>query len=405
MVNYYAELGLDRSLNIPELEKELKALKKKWTTRAGSAPTMERRQEAERMVAMVREASAALLNKDKRAKYDKELDANPGAAQQTAPTGREDEERRPVPTGDMDLEDLVEEFYNSGNYAQALSVANKAIRNGTATVNVYRMAALCHIERGDNATAFRVLNSMREQYPEDVSAAFAYAKYCIQLIPEYAAEGHKIVQVLMEADGGEDNLLAALDVEYTLMCGDVELAEKKIQNHIDNFGSDRSFCRDVAGAFVRYADSFMTSYGGDTYFDSQTAYESWLAHTNRSLELEEDPDVRKHLNHVKEIVGGRKFLKDNWMGILCAVFYAYVGFNSHFLLGLLMVALAIAEVYFSIVPRWMLHRYNYTGHLVGVWEVFRIINWVLALLLRLTWQLIKLAWAVFEGILRLVASL
>lgn len=399
MVNYYVELGLDRSLSIPELEKELKSLKRKWTTRASSASSTEKRQEAERMVSMIREASATLLNKDNKAKYDKQLDKDPGASTQTVPAVVETEQRKPVPTGNADLEELIEEFYNSGNYAQALTVANKAIKGGNATVEVYRMAALCYIERGDNASAFRMLTTMRDEFPEDVDAAFAYATYCIRLITEYAAEGHKIVQILMEADGGANNTMAALDVEYTLMCGDVDLAEKKIQVHIDNFGSDRTFRKAVAHAFTRYADSFLTSYGGDMYFNSQEAYDSWFTYMNRSLELEDNSEIRKLISDNKAIVGGRKFLTDNWMGILCAVIYTIAGFDSHFLLGLLMAVLTAAEVYFSIVPKWMLHRYNYTNHLVGIWEVFRIINWLLGLLMRLVWAFIvfifRLIWAFF----------
>ena len=80
MTNYYVELGLDRSASIETLEQELKALKKKWTSRASSAPNTEKRQQAERMVDLIREASETLLIKDNKAKYDKQLDKDPTAA-------------------------------------------------------------------------------------------------------------------------------------------------------------------------------------------------------------------------------------------------------------------------------------------------------------------------------------
>ena len=37
MVNYYVELQLDRSMSIAELEKQLKQLKRTWTSRASNA--------------------------------------------------------------------------------------------------------------------------------------------------------------------------------------------------------------------------------------------------------------------------------------------------------------------------------------------------------------------------------
>ena len=46
MTNYYVELSLDRSASIEQLEQELKALKKKWTSRASSAATPEKRRQA-----------------------------------------------------------------------------------------------------------------------------------------------------------------------------------------------------------------------------------------------------------------------------------------------------------------------------------------------------------------------
>lgn len=389
MVNYYVELNLDRSLDIPQLEKELKALKRKWTTRASSASSTEKRQEAERMVALIREASATLLNKDNKAKYDKQLDKDPGASSQTAPTVVETEHSAPSYSGSADLEELMEEFYNSGNYNQALSVANKAFRAGTATVEIYRLAALCHAEQGDNGSSFRVLTNMMKDFPKDDDASLVYALFCIRLLPEHAAEGHKMVQALLEAGYDESNFISALDVEYSLMCGDVELAERKIQTHIDKYGKDRSFCKEVAGAFARYADSFLTSYGGDMYLDSQEACDNWFKYMNRSLELDENADVRKLLNDNQAIVGGKTFLTDNWLGVACAVLYTFAGFGTNFFIGLLFLALTAAEVYFSIVPKWMLHRYNYTNHLVGIYEVFRIINVVLALLVRVGWEITK----------------
>lgn len=390
MVNYYAELGLDRSLSIADLEKELKALKRKWTTRASSASSTDKRQEAERMVALIREASTTLLNKDSKAKYDKQLDKDPKAGAQTQPTA----ETSYAPsandfTAGAALVDLVEQFYDAGNYNQALAVANKAFQTGAATVDVYRLAALCYTERGDNGSAYRTLCNMRQAFPNDETADYIFALFCIRLLPEHAAEGGKVVAQMIEAGLGDNSDLAALDAEVSLMAGDVALAEKKIQEYLAVHNNDMNYRQELCGAYARYADTFLTSYGGDNYFDSQADCDAWFANVKRALELYNDPDLKKQYDDNKGIVGGKQFVTDNWLGVLCTVIYAFAGFGTHFLLGLVLAAVAVAEIYYSIVPKWMIHRYNYTNKLIGIYEVFRIINWILSLIFRIGWEITK----------------
>ena len=89
MTNYYVELGLDRAASISQLETELKALRKKWTSRASTATSTDKRQKAEKMVDLVREATETLLNEEKKAKYDKQLDKK-GGKNQPAPAAQND---------------------------------------------------------------------------------------------------------------------------------------------------------------------------------------------------------------------------------------------------------------------------------------------------------------------------
>jgi curved DNA-binding protein CbpA len=386
MVNYYAELGLDRSLSIEELEKELKSLKRKWTTRASSASSTDKRQEAERMVALVREASTTLLNKDSKAKYDKDLDKAPAS---NVPTAAPTQDPTAFYNAGAAMVDLVEQFYDSGNYNQALAVANKAFEGGVATVEIYRIASLCYIERGDNGAAYRTLVNMRNAFPGDYDADLVYAIFCIRLLPDHAADGHKVVSSLIESGLTDNGLVCGLDAEYSLLCGDVELAEQKIQAYLNSHSHDNSYREQICNAYARYADTFLTSYGGDMYFNSQEDCDSWFKYTQRALEIYNDPDLRKQFNDNKSIVGGRQFLTDNWLGILCSVFYAFAGFSTNILLGIVLAAVAVAEIYYSIVPKWMVHRYNYTNKLVGIYEVFRIINWILSLLFRIGWEITK----------------
>ncbi len=388
MVNYYVELQLDRSMSIAELEKQLKQLKRTWTSRASNASSTEKRQEAERKVELIREASATLLNKDNKAKYDKDLDKDPAASAQAAP-----QQEVIIPQGDFTtgaaMLDLVEQFYDAGNYNQAIAVANKAFETGNYSVDLFRLVALCYIERGDNGSAFRYLNTMKSKYPSDNNALYVYAHLCIRLIPEHAADGHKCIVQLIENGYDDDRDIAALDAEYSLIVGDEALADQKVKNFLSKHGNDMVFREKMCDAYTRYADKFLTSYGGDMYFDSQENCDKWFNTVDHALKLYNDPETKKLRDDNKAIVGGRKLLTDNVLGIFCAIFYTIAGFAASPLVGIVLLALTVAEIYYSIVPKWMLHRYNYTQKLVGIYEVFRIINYIFAFLVKIGWEITK----------------
>ncbi|MDN6194701.1 MAG: Hsp70 family protein, partial [Alkalibacterium sp.] len=71
-VNYYMELDLDRHLTKEELDKQLKAILRKWRNRT-NAPEQEKRHTAEKMMEMAEEAIDVLTDPAKKMVYDKEL--------------------------------------------------------------------------------------------------------------------------------------------------------------------------------------------------------------------------------------------------------------------------------------------------------------------------------------------
>ena len=390
MTNYYVELGLDRSASIETLEQELKALKKKWTSRASSAPNTEKRQQAERMVDLIREASETLLIKDNKAKYDKQLDKDPTAAnaQQSY-----QQQAAPVPVNDnmagAALVDLVEQFYDSSNYNQAIAAAKKAIATGNGSVELYRIMALCYAERGDNSGAFGALREMISAYPEDANAHFVYARLCLRVLENHESDAKPSIDWLINAGYGEEGPVVALDVEYSIDNNEMSLAESKINQYLEHNKNDKDFRQAVCRAYAQYADRYLTEYGGDVYFDNELNFNNWLATTEKALAIYPDSSIKK--NYDQNVSFKKKtFIKDNWMGILCGFLYMYGAFGSgNAFLGIVSLLFTIAMIYFSFVPNWQLLRFNYTKHLSGPYEVFRYINIAFSFILRIGWAIVK----------------
>lgn len=389
MTNYYVELGLERSASIEELEQQLKALKKKWTARASSAANMEKRQQAERMVDLVREASETLLIKDKKAKYDKQLDKDPAGSQQSATT----QAPVPVPVNDnmagAALVDLVEQFYDSSNYNQAIAAAKKAIATGNGSVELYRIMSLCYAERGDNSGAFGALNEMIRTYPNDADAHFNYARFCLRVLENHQADAKPSIDWLINAGYGEEGVVAALDIEYTLDKGEMSLAETKINEYLEHNKNDQEFRQNICQAYAQYADKYLTEYGGDMYFETEENFNSWLSITEKALKIYPDSGLKKVYDQNASFKK-KTFIKEHWMGIACGLLYTIAGFESgNVLLGILALAFTVAITYFSFVPNWQLLRFNYTNHLVGPYEIFRYINIAFSFILRIGWAIIK----------------
>lgn len=80
-VNYYMELELDRHLTKKELDKQLKAILRKWRNRT-NAPEQEKRHTAEKMMEMAEEAIDVLTDPAKKMVYDKELTEKMGTPAQ-----------------------------------------------------------------------------------------------------------------------------------------------------------------------------------------------------------------------------------------------------------------------------------------------------------------------------------
>lgn len=391
MTNYYVELGLDRSASIEELEQQLKALKKRWTSRASSAATTDKRQQAERMVDLIREASETLLVKDKKAKYDKQLDKDP-AASSAQPSAQQ---QTPVNVDSANMAgaallDLVEQFYDSSNYNQAIAVAKKALETGNESVGLYRILALCYAERGDESGSFNTLQQMIRKYGDDAEAHFCYARLCLQVL-NHTQDAKKSIDWLMENGYGDNGSVAALDIEYDIDRGDKTLADQKIDEYLSHNSNDQDFRQTVCRAIAQYADEHkLTEYGGDVYFDTEADMKDWIALYERALQIYPDSSLRKTYDNNKDFAK-KTFLKDNWMGIACGLVYVFAGFSSPGLaaIGVIALILTAGMIYFSLVPNWQLLRYQYTKKLVGGYEVFRIINYVASVILRWSWAIVK----------------
>jgi len=404
MVNYYVEFGLDRGADCDSLKEKLAKLRRKWQNRANSATTLEARQDAEKKMQLIREASAILLVPAEREKYDQELDKNPVLSGQQ--TDMQDDQVPAVETSVLDTAtalDTLEEAYNAGKYNTVYAIAGDLIKQGNATERVYRLLVLSYIETDNAQLATITIQDMLQAMPDDIEARYCAAFFYLRLLENRAEEARKHIDWLLQSEEGATARVAALDVEYHIDTGDLELAAAKTETYKQTLGQDPAFTQGVSEAYRQYAENSCTSYGGDLYFNDKQSYETWNKYYQISLDLHPDKDLQELFRENKKVVSGVTFIKSNISGIIFAFIMGAIwaqggpADNGTFMLGLAFILAGIYIAVFSFPPKWMEHRSLYTGKLDLPYEIAKIISGLVDKIFR------GIIWLV-KTILRLVFS-
>lgn len=395
-VNYYAELNLDPGASQEELEEQLKKMRRIWISRASTGANPAKRQEAEQKVVLIREATELLLDKKKREKYDRQLDqmGEAGTAEQ-----QEFDEPATSNTSFLDnaaLMDMLESCYNNSQYNQAIAAANKLIENGAADVATYRYLILCYTEKGEENRAYQTLELIKKAFPDDPDALLLISMTLLRGVTGKEKEARPYLDRLIQMGYGEHIDVTALDIEYQIDCGNVEAAEQKTNAFISQNGRNQDFCISIANAYVQAANKNATEYGGDVYFETKEDFNNFSSMIEKANDLyvfEGNDQLLKNYKKTTMVQGW-------WIGVLCSLLYGYAAFSiNSWLLGIVCFAFAGALIYYSRVPNWMSIRYRYKKHLIGLYEVFRIINIVVSLWLRISWAACKFVFRIIFAFL------
>ncbi|MBV9929097.1 MAG: DnaJ domain-containing protein [Acidobacteria bacterium] len=131
MDDIYKMLNIPRQAGEAEVRECLRRELRTWTQRESNAATLEKRQEAERMIKLIDEAETTLSDPRRRAEYDQRLDAfleggGDGAARQA----------------DETVGGLIEKaalLLRMGNYPPAISLLKRAVNYDPANAMAERM--------------------------------------------------------------------------------------------------------------------------------------------------------------------------------------------------------------------------------------------------------------------------
>lgn len=394
MINYYVELGLDPSMDEAALEKALRTLKKKWTTRTNAAD-LEKRQKAERMIALLNEASRILCNKEDRADYDRKL--NREKNKQTAPTINTETPAPVMPTGSgaEALISMAESFYEHGSYQQALETAAKALQAGIDDPRLFNVVSMCYAENGDYERAYATMyDAVARTQDPDMKARLIFLCLRLYQMPQRA----RALLDEMLHDYPDTNMLVAYDIEYDLYQNNEAMAEAKLVDYRQAYPEDREFPVYMQSAYIAKADTYITEHAsGGEYIANQAAMDNYLKYCTKADAIYSDQGSRDKLAYAQTL-NKTTFNKDN-LGGLCVSVILTLCLLPTIIGGLAFAAISAFLIKFSLIPNWMILRTDYTESYDGPYKIAHVICTILWGWIKWSW---KAAVAIFDFILQMM---
>ncbi|MEY9214518.1 tetratricopeptide repeat protein [Thermobifida halotolerans] len=287
-VDYYQLLGVDPEADWATVEKEIKQQQRKWRART-TLSDLNRRQEAERMMAQLADARKTLGDPARRAAHDRKRASRPRQPTTAAPAGAADA---------YDPLERAEEALRTNDYNRAMLFAEEASR-ATNSARAWNLRARAYAGEGDGRRAavaaqesvglepdnpmYHIDLGIIHQVLDEPSSAIAAFEKASQLAPE---------------EIGPRLLAASVHLDTEQFHAAVELLDRLHREHPD----DREVRDMLAAALVTQAEAVPQDRDADSYvITSKQEIDAMRPLVERAARLgARDPEVRSAISGVRE---------------------------------------------------------------------------------------------------------
>ena len=359
MENYYVVFNLNPEMSSEEILAKLKEEKKTWTIRS-NAPNLTKRQEAEQKLQLIQEAQKIFSDNLKRKEYDVKLRREGGSQQQQQPQPQQRQQyTQPQPRGFTPEQVITEvrNLYDSGNSEATVNACNAYINAGFHMPSLYYYLGHAYWETGQTNLAIAAFKNGINASDHDNDAPFYGDLANLYMMTLHdTATGGQYIDKAIEADP-QNNYYQSLYVLRMLMDGQTNEAETYVSERVNANPNDLDYRTRVSETYLTFSDMYFSqANNGNSYIDSQDAYNSVLYWRTKANELVQSERTTTLLNNWKNY-GAKKFNKDN-IGGLAFVIIVSILFSEILVPGL---AIAAVLIYFSFKPMWTVDKMAVTG--------------------------------------------
>lgn len=305
MTNYYAELNLKPDSSPEKLAEMIKKEKRKWTIRL-NAPDLEKRQLAEKKLALLNEASKNLCNKKAKKNYDKLL----SAAQKKGKV--ESVEKSAMDNSEVEMDSRQSEKKVSGIYLQAqnlyeageldgaLEFCKRALASGNEDYEIYKLMATCYLEKGDVQGTLVVCRTGSALYPSEIGFLDILSDLALVVQKDYRKADQYVNEILAIDSSYVPALTRKLQLD--LLNEKETKAEHDVKKYLQEHPYDDTYRWGAAKAYITYGDSFYSeSASGQSYFENKKAYESCLKYYGKAYEIYKTNETKKYVDNIQKL--------------------------------------------------------------------------------------------------------
>ncbi len=349
MTNYYEVLNIDQSSSADEIKKKIRAERKVWRKRT-NAPTLEKRQQAERIVQALQEAEEILLDSGKRADYDKKLRTAP--AETTAPMDQATLEGKA---------DLVAEAWTliaNGRYFDAQYVARQATEKDGENPEAWAVLAQTKLHAGEIQDALyeykRAINLKpnHAEYQFDIGAVYESAEMWKEAYTSYQNAAKIEPKVPMYRAG-----IGALLMQLEQYREATDILEQCVREESDN----EAFKYYLGLCYAQRAyENWATVEGQEGWYATEASHIDEAREFLQKVEAlgVEDEELREGVAMMTADL--EKFTKRKFVGhYLAPVAWGgigVVGFSASPGLGILTILCAVAYIVSCFIPQYIINR-------------------------------------------------
>lgn len=376
MNNYYEQLGIDQELQGEELNKALKQLRKKLVMRM-NAPDLQKRQEAERMMQLVDEATLILCDKDKRHKYDKELKKKKNQGTQNAYQEQAAAATQVAENAVETLISLAEDMYSAGNYQGAIDTCHKVLGMGITNSRVYYVLGMTYMDLNNVNEALKVFQNAVAQNPDDQDMILYLAKLCVLM--DRADEAEKYANIVLSKNA--DNTYGqAILIEIELVRKKYDVAVKLFEETKNKYPNDQKFLNSVSDAYVRTAHRLLyTAPNGANYLNSKDDVEQYMIFMQKAVDISPTPYALQALENAKKQKKKHMDTEDQLgfkavIGTITADLFFTIFFEMPIELAIIILVPCIVVLYFNYKEEWRINKKILTNKKEPIDYVLRIVG-------------------------------
>lgn len=409
IIDYYKFFEIERTLDEKSIKKQLAKLQQIYMRRQSSTNDKEELLIIDDVLDKIGEAIRFLTIKDKREKYDRDLEK----AYKEGKINVENEGKA------KDLLEQADQLFKRGRFKQAVECALEAIENSPTNEDAYDLAIRSYASLEQYDSAFNLLNKAISSVTNKDYFVWLSARLYIVGLHNYEAAQEKI-NILLAAN--PDSEVARSEQIFLYMyAGKEDLAFQEIDSYLAQHPGANKFRKDMAYNIIKFSNSsyVVDPEDGVSIIADKQGYERVLRLRKKAYEVFNDEYTKRMLDDAK-FYGQRKFNKDNlrdllWMwavGLGLGIYYILSMGTLVFggedvgsglivgLIGIFLLAMPILLTIVSFRPYWQLNRIYLTGD-PGLFEktvltIGKIYTWLVKKALWLLWTLLKMAFVFFR---------